>query len=269
MKRTTYIIIGILVSALVLMAAMITWFMLADNSLQKRKAGIVFSDQQKELELAGIRAVKMFVTQPETNIKTVDVYGDMTVKPLKAGEKARISYPESEFLNVIRKDDTLYIQFDLVRHKVPEKLIDRDWLPFYNVHFNLKVDSTFSSINNEVNSLDMNMRNLKLDSLSIYASHSQLNVDTCHIRAFNVSGDGFRFKGTGSVMRDFYLDMDGMWNCQFSNCTIDTEFLTGSGKHRNNLQPGECKRVVWTPKEEGGELVVTLSEKGTILIQDE
>ena len=48
--------------------------------------------------------------------------------------------------------------------------------------------------------------------------------------------------------------MDGVWRWTFENTEVGTEYLSGSNQHSNDLQKGECKRVVWTPLTEDARL---------------
>lgn len=56
--------------------------------------------------------------------------------------------------------------------------------------------------------------------------------------------------------------MDGVWRWTFENTEVGTEYLSGSNQHSNDLQKGECKRVVWTPLTEDARLQVNVRESG-------
>ena len=78
------------------------------------------------------------------------------------------------------------------------------------------------------------------------------------------------FNAHQSIIPYLYLDLDGVRNWGVHECTIGTEHLTGSETyHRNELQKGECKKMIWTPKKEDAVLHVRMKEKGCLVLQDE
>ena len=77
------------------------------------------------------------------------------------------------------------------------------------------------------------------------------------------------FNAHQSIIPHFYLDLDGVRNWGVHESVIGTEHLTGSGVYHNNLQRGECKKMIWTPKKEDAELRLTIREKGSLILQEE
>ncbi|WP_290081411.1 hypothetical protein [Bacteroides acidifaciens] len=75
-----------------------------------------------------------------------------------------------------------------------------------------------------------------------------------------------RFKAKDGKIENFYLNLNSIWRWNFENCEIGTEYLRGSNFHRNSLQVGECKRVVWTPLNEKAQLQVTFRERAEIIV---
>ena len=65
------------------------------------------------------------------------------------------------------------------------------------------------------------------------------------------------------------MNLDGVWKWTFENTEVGTEYLSGSDRHSNNLQKGECKRVVWTPLTGDARLQVNVREKAAITITPE
>lgn len=82
-------------------------------------------------------------------------------------------------------------------------------------------------------------------------------------------GIDWSFVQENSIIENFYLNLDGVWKWTFENTEVGTEYLSGSDRHSNNLQKGECKRVVWTPLTGDARLQVNVREKAAITITPE
>lgn len=264
MKRTTYILLGILVSGLVVIIAGIV---ILSMTVGQTKYGISFYGERIEQELSGVRAVRVFVNKGEVSkSKRILMTGEMNVTASSVPGKGRISYPKSECLNVTQKEDTLFVEFDFNAHSIPPKYQDDKWLFVNDVCMDLVMDSTLNSIVTDADNLKLNLKNIRADSLLVRAYQQTVLLDSCQFRSFDFGGFSFDFHAKNSKIENYYLNLDGVRNWTFENTEIGTEYLTGSGKHFNDLQKGECRRVIWTPGYKGADLKITLREKAEIAI---
>lgn len=265
MKRTTYILIGMLIAVLVLMVGGILY--ISTQGTDADLYTLPVSDKMEKTEFPGIRAVKLYTDDS----RSIGLQGaHLNVVPASDGQ-VRLSYPECDYLKVSRDADTLVICLDLSNYKFPDG--GKDYiLPTLRVdglQLTLEADADLTFLSNRIGGMNTRIRGMQSDSLTIYSRGGEIRLDSCHIRALNVDGWYLAFNANQSTIRHLYLDLDGINNWTVNQCTIDTEHLTGSGKHRNQLGKGECRQVVWTPKEEDASLSVVLSEKSTFMLQPE
>lgn len=262
MKRTTYILIGLLISVLVLMVAGILY--ISTQGTGTDLYTLTMPDKTVKTEFAGIRAVKLYASgSPRMWLDGAC----LDVLPSSDG-KIRLSSPESDYLKVSRDADTLVICLDLTNYEFPKQ--KNGILPALqanNMQLVIEADANLTYLSNFIQGMHIKIRGLQSDSLTTYTKGKGLQLDSCHIHTLRVDGNNTSFVANKSTVSQLYLDLDGIYNWSVHECTVDTEHLTGSGKHHNNLQKGECRQVVWTPKEEGAELSVTFSEEGRLVLE--
>lgn len=267
MKCTTYIFIGLLVSGLIVIVATIIFIFMSGKPYQEN--GVFLGNEQMEMDLNGVHVIKVFTSQDGVSeAKRVFVSGEMKIESPASSRKEQISYPKGEYLNVIQKNDTLLMKLDFSVNNMQKKYRDRDYLFATGFDVNLTVDSLVS-IFADVEGLKLNLKGLETDSLFVCGNRYNILLDSCQLRSFDIPGNGLEFHAKDSKIENFYLNLDGVWRWTFENTEVGTEYLSGSNRHSNDLQKGECKRVVWTPLTENARLQVNVREKAEITITPE
>lgn len=265
MKRTTYILIGMLISLLVLMVGGTLY--ISTQGTDRDIYTLPVSDKMEKSEFPGIRAVKLYTDDS----RSIGLHGaHLNVVPASDGQ-VRLSYPESDYLKVSRDADTLVICLDLSNYDFPGRKKDYilPTLQVEGLQLTLETGAGLTFLSNRIGGMNTKIKRMQADSLTTYSIGGEMCLDSCHIRALNVDGWAIAFNANQSAIRHLYLDLDGVHKWTVDQCAIDTEHLTGRGNHRNQLQKGECRQVVWTPKEEDASLSVVLSEKSTFMLQPE
>lgn len=265
MKRTTYILIGLIVSGLIVIVVSIALVATTEKSY-KQNGLFVGGDERVEMNLDNVHTVKMFINRDKDGENGwFYVNGDVTVtSPSTAGER-KIVYPKNQYLKVSQVNDTLLMELDFSNGNIPAKFLDRDNIYAVGMDVQLSVDS-LNSLLFYTNGLKMNLKKVKMDSLFVHALHQEVLLDSCQFRSFSIDGSDLRFKAKDSKMENFYLNLDSTWDWKIENCEIDTEHLRGSRTHYNTLQAGECKRVVWTPMGKDAQLQMFLREKTEVIV---
>lgn len=265
MKRTTYILIGTLVSVLIVLVGGVLYIstIKPDRSLYT----LTLPDKMAQAEMNGVRAVKLYAS----DLREVWLAGACVNLVPSGDEKIRVTYPESDYLKVTQQGDTLIVCLDLSSYNLPKQ---RDKhilsaLQASSLQLTIEADANLAFISNTIPGMRTHMGGLQLDSLSTYTKGEKLQLDSCSVQVLRAGGDNTSFVANKSTISHLYLDLDFLNNWQVNNCVVDTEHLTGSGSHRNHLQKGECRQMIWTPKQENAELVVTMSEKGCLTLQPE
>lgn len=266
MKRTTYILIGILISGLLIIVGGMYWFSLTGGGQNGR--GITFPAVSKKMDLTGIRVVKIYAMQAETAPQgEITVIGSLSVTPAVGSVKSSISYPDTKHLHVTQKEDTLLLELNFNLYDLSKQVKDHSSFLVNNLFLNLVADSTLTYIYSEIPSLGIASKNLALDSLTV-RSCGLVQLDSCVIGTFDLAGNKARFEANDSRINDFYVDLDAVRSRDFEGCMVDTEHLTGgSYRHTVNLQKDGCRQVLWTPKDEDAKLVVTFTQKASMSLQ--
>lgn len=266
MKRTTKILIGMLVSGLiVIIVSALALSMFGDK---RERNGISLNGEQVEMELGKVRAVRVSVSQDDANkYRRILVNGGITVTSSPVEGKGKISYAKNEYLNVVQRDDTLFVELVLNTH-IPKQQQD-EWLFLDDFNMNLAIDDTaLNSIVMNADNTKLTIRDIKTDSLFVHVSHQEVLLDSCEFRSFGIGGSEFSFHAKNSKIENYYLHMNGVRSWTFENSEIDTEFLFGHGRHSNELQKGECRRIVWNPCSEDASLNISVREKTEIEIDN-
>lgn len=264
MKRTTYLLIGVLLSVLMLVIAGVFYV-----TFQKSESNLynpTFSDQLVTTDFDSIRFVKVY----GNNTRPLHLDGVMTLTPSTDG-KTRFSHSASDYVKVSRDVDTLFVCFDFTKWELPEQK-KAYLLPSLNIQglrLILETDANLVYLNSAVWGLALEANGLQADTLSISTNGGEVRLDSCRISALNLAGTNMSFKVHHSAFTDLYLDLDCVWRWSVDSCQVVTEHLAGSGKHHNTLQKGECERVLWTPKVAGAELTMTFQEKGCLVLKEE
>lgn len=264
MKRTTYILIGLFISGLVLIVTVIVLIAIAG---EKRVRGdISLEGERQTMNLEGVHVLKMFISQEGVPVtKRIITTGKMIITSPSGTEKNNVSYPQSKYVKIAQKEDTLLIELDMSQSNVPEKLQQEDFVFLNGLDIRLAADS-LSAISTYAENMAVELKKMDMDSLLVSVFHQNVSLDSCKFRSFDISGYGLEFTAKDSEIEDFYLNLDGVRQWKFNNSKIDTEYLTGSRRHSNDLQKGECRRVVWTPMNKDASLAVTLREKAEIIV---
>ena len=243
MKRTTYIFIGLLVSGLIVIVATIIFIFMSGKPYQED--GAFLGNEQVKMDLNGVHVIKVFTSQDGVSeARRVFISGEMKIGSTAASSgKELVSYPKGDYLNVTQKNDTLFMKLDLNVNNIPEKYRDRG--------------------------LKLNLIGIETDSLFVRGNRYNISLDSCRLGSCDIQGNGLDFHAKDSKIENFYLNLDGVWRWTFENTEVGTEYLSGSNQHSNDLQKGECKRVVWTPLTEDARLQVNVREKAEITITPE
>lgn len=268
MKRTTYILIGLLIAGLVVIMA--TIIAVSFSGEDNRADTLMLDGEQVEMKMDGVHAVKIFVTQGEVvKPRHIMMSGKLTVtNPLEAG-KELFSYPKNQHLKVNQKNDTLFVELDFNEYSIPDTFKHKDWIPVIGLDLHLAVDTTFTSIVSEVEGVNLNLKSMRADSLSVRIDRQSVLLDSCQFRSFDVEGNRLNFKAMNSKIENFYLNLDDVRKWTFDNTEVGTQYLSGHGRQSNDLQKGECRRVVWTPLDKDARLQLNIREKAEINIMPE
>ena len=108
MKRTTYIIIGLFVLGLLLIPVL-----LRTPAGEKVARRLSMEGERTEIEMAGIRHVKIVEKLGKIDKDGIGIAGQLDVQASPALGKSIFAYPKSKYLNVTQEGDCLLIEVDM------------------------------------------------------------------------------------------------------------------------------------------------------------
>ena len=273
MKRTTYIIFGMLLTGLVVVCAGIFY-----ASMQVTGWDNIFLDikgekkavQLPECKVIQMVAVRNIITTGEGEEKGIRMpaFGELPLKitPAEAGQ-GTFTYASGmdEFMTMNSVGDTLRIVFDFPNDKLEKKYQDLYWLNLRSEEMTIALPNHVQFLQTSLEAQKMTVEGLTHDSLSLMVQ-DYATINDCNFRALTVQNGAWLFN-TGKA-DNLYLHLNGIrsWNVNASSFHVDTEYLYAHGNQKCTLEKGECRQVVWMPQSEGASLNIKLKEAATVVV---
>ena len=152
MKRTTYIIIGLFVLGLLLIPVL-----LRTPAGEKVARRLSMEGERTEIEMAGIRHVKIVEKLGKIDKDGIGIAGQLDVQASPALGKSIFAYPKSKYLNVTQEGDCLLIEVDMDNEglsQIVQSLDKGRILILDGLNLELKADFTLLSIENRAVRVD-------------------------------------------------------------------------------------------------------------------
>lgn len=272
MKRTTYIIFGIMLAGLLAMCGIIFYISLYTTEWEETFMEI--KGERQAVVLPPCRVVKL--TQPRTvwrrkskgiveAERTVSFRkAPLTVVPADSLQGSlSLAGDMVPFVSVTAAGDTAFITFDIPAEKVEKRFRNANWLKIKLEMMQLNIPEGVQAVLVAVEDMQTDFRGFCRDTLAFKVRDCAV-VEDCRIASLSAQAQTLRFN-SGEV-RNLHLNLDGIadWRVNVDSFRIDTEHLTGSRRHRNMLHRGECRRVLWTPKNKDASLDVKLNQAARI-----
>lgn len=260
MKRTTYIMAGMLLAGLVVIAGCL--FYMSAHGTDVRNDSLNITGEMKTMKLSDYKIVQVSLKQDKSGEDrwiAVD-QGEFIVQPADS-LAGNITYPDGldKYMSVQNNGDTLNIVLNFSTDKLEEQFRNRQWFSVNTGKIMLSIPSTVEDVMVKVNELTTVFKDISRDSLAFNIKNSAI-VENCRFRSLNAKAGDLSLQ-SGEV-QDLYLNLDyvSRWSVKVDSFKIDTEHLSGSGKHHNQLQKGECRQVLWTPLTDGASLNIELNQ---------
>ncbi len=255
---------GLIGSGLIMIVA---FFVLVFLLAQPRERDKLFvGGEPAEMNMDGIRVVKVSVRQSDDK-NHVYILGEMTLaNAAAAGGERKAVYPKNDYLKVSRTKDTLLLELDFTTPNLPEQQQTKSYIYTDGLAVQIYAD-TLTSILCPTDGLDLKLKQLATDSISICGGYQDIVLDSCRLHYLSIDGKRVSFEAKKSEIDNLHLNLDRINRWSLDSCKIDTEYLRGSGHHRNHLQTGECRKVMWVPAGENARLELTFPQKSSISVE--
>ena len=248
MKRTTYIIIGMLFAGAILVIGTLTSIF---------STGITW--EESFLDIKGERTSKQM---PECRV--VHLMSKVEAKDL---EERYVSFDQTTLkigpTDSLTAGDTLQIYFSFPTDKLAPQYQKMKWLRVRSEAIQMNIPQGVEEIISENYNMHTQFADLSRDSLAFKTQGTTI-INDCQIKSLSAKAPTLHFQ-SGQV-DSLYLNLDFIteWTVDSDSFHIDTEHLSGSYEPNCYLQKNECRQVLWTPLSGKAQLHIKLKEKARI-----
>lgn len=279
MKRTTYIILGVLLALLAGMSATIIYWGTHSGSASDMTVRLEGEERVRPLPACKVirfRMDRMLHKQggnDELNyyLAVNNIRLKVTSADTATGSFFYVADIE-EFMDFQSQGDTLDIVFRFPPEKLKKKMPQGKIPSYFNLQaepLELRLPESVEYLKGEVFDA-VELQDLQRDSLFIdfFDGPATVSVQNSHFRALSALSRQLRLN-SGSVDR-LYLNLDELYSFEVTTDSfrIDTEYLSGSRNVDFQADPQECRRILWNPLSEKAKLNLKMKNPSEILLRE-
>lgn len=279
MKRTTYVILGVLLALLAGMSATIIYWGTHSGSASDMAVRLEGEERMRPLPACKVirfRMDRMLHKQggnDELNyyLAVNNIRLKVTSADTAAGSFFYVADIE-EFMNFQSQGDTLDIVFSFPPEKLKKKMPQGKIPSYFNLQaepLELRLPESVEYLKGEVFDV-VELQDLQRDSLFIdfFDGPAMVSVQNSHFRALSALSRQLCLN-SGSVDR-LYLNLDGLYSfkVETDSFRIDTEYLSGSRNVDFQADPQECRRILWNPLSKNAKLNLKMKNPSEILLRE-
>lgn len=279
MKRTTYIILGVLLALLAGMSATIIYWGTHSGSVSDMTIRLEGEERMRPLPVCKVIRFQMDKTLYKYDGKNDFHYyftlnnAHLIVTPADTATGS-FSYAADmeEFMSFKAHGDTLDVVFSFPPEELQKRMPEGKIVPSFILRtspFSLRLPESVERLNGEM-LYAVELQDLKRDSLAIDFSDSPATVfvQNSRFRALSVLARQLDLI-SGSVDH-LYLNLDELYSFEVKTDSfrIDTEYLSGSRNADFQADPQECRRILWNPLSKETKLNLKMKNPSEILLRD-
>lgn len=279
MKRTTYVILGVLLALLAGMSATIIYWGTHSGSASDMTVRLEGEERMRPLPACKVirfRMDRMLHKQggnDELNyyLAVNNIRLKVTSADTAAGSFFYVADIE-EFMDFQSQGDTLDIVFSFPPEKLKKKMPQGKIPSYFNLQaepLELRLPESVEYLKGEVFDA-VELQDLQRDSLFIdfFDGPATVSVQNSHFRALSALSRQLCLN-SGSVDR-LYLNLDGLYNfkVETDSFRINTEYLSGSRNVDFQADPQECRRILWNPLSKNAKLNLKMKNPSEILLHE-
>lgn len=277
MKRTTYIIFGMLLAGLVVICGGV--FYGSMNTMKWEDTVLNVDGEIKTVQLPECKVVKLVMNreliernEPEGRINVLKIISlndvHLTINPTSAAAGS-FTYASDmdKYMTMNTVGDTLRIVFDFWGNEELTKKMKNMY--YLNIHSAEMTLSLPADVQNVASNLDCNKTVLKdfdRDALSFDIT-GRVEVENCRINALYAYNGNINFRSGEVKDLHLYLDFIKKWSANAETFHIDTEYLYATYNKKCTLEKGESRQVVWKPLSEKASLNIELKEAARVVVE--
>lgn len=282
MKRTTYVILGVLLALLAGMSATIIYWGTHSGSVSDMTIRLEGEERMRPLPVCKVIRFQMDKTLYKYDGKNDFHYyftlnnAHLIVTPADTATGS-FSYAADmeEFMSFKAHGDILDVVFSFPPEELQKRMPEGKIVPSFILRtspFSLRLPESVECLNGEM-LYAVELQDLQRDSLAIDFSDSPATVfvQNSRFRALSVLARQLRLS-SGSV-ESLHLNLDKLYRSngfevETDSFHIDTEYLSGSRNADFQADPQECRRILWNPLSEKAKLNLKMKNPSEILLRD-
>lgn len=279
MKRTTYIILGVLLALLAGMSATIIYWGTHSGSVSDMTIRLEGEERMRPLPVCKVIRFQMDKTLYKYDGKNDFHYyftlnnAHLIVTPADTATGS-FSYAADmeKFMSFKAHGDTLDVVFSFPPEELQKRMPEGKIVPSFILRtspFSLRLPESVECLNGEM-LYAVELQDLQRDSLAIDFSESPATVfvQNSRFRALSVLARQLDLV-SGSVDH-LYLNLDELYSFEVKTDSfrIDTEYLSGSRNADFQVDPQECRRILWNPLSKETKLNLKMKNPSEILLRD-
>ena len=279
MKRTTYIILGVLLALLAGMSTTIIYWGTHSGSASDMTVRLEGEERVRPLPACkGIRFRMDRMLHKQGGNDELNYYlavNNIRLKVTSADTAAGSFFYVAdieEFMDFQSQGDTLDIVFSFPPEKLKKKMPQGEIPSYFNLQaepLELRLPESVEYLKGEVFDA-VELQDLQRDSLAIDFSDGPATVfvQNSHFRALSALSRQLCLN-SGSVDH-LYLNLDELYSFEVKTDSfrIDTEYLSGSKNVDFQADPQECRRILWNPLSEKAKLNLKMKNPSEILLRE-
>lgn len=264
MKRTTYIMIALLVAGLLLTSGFAFYLTLETPSPKRTELGESGMEQVRPLPVC--KSVRLVLE--EIGERPVVMPLEICPADSAGGSLSYVSGMENCMKVEALEDSTLLLSFNFSEDSFPAALASASDGRVYTLSsMRLKLPDAVKAVSIDMPCADVSFRGIGRDTFSI-RTQSPTKLEECMFDMLSVSGNGLELRSGRAEHLHVDLDETYNWQVHVGAFHIGTEHLFGSNSHACVWQKGESKELLWEPKTDYAKLNVMLEEASRIVKEE-
>lgn len=265
MKRTTYIIIGMLFAGAILVIGTLT--SIFSTGITWEESFLDIKGERTSKQMPECRVVHLMSKVEAKDLEERYVSFDQTTLKIGPTDSLTGSLTYTSELNNYMEwktaGDTLQIYFSFPTDKLAPQYQKMKWLRVRSEAIQMNIPQGVEEIISENYNMHTQFADLSRDSLAFKTQGTTI-INDCQIKFLSAKAPTLHFQ-SGQV-DSLYLNLDFIteWTVDSDSFHIDTEHLSGSYEPNCYLQKNECRQVRWTPLSGKAQLHIKLKEKARI-----
>lgn len=273
MKRTTYIILGMLLAGLFVVCGSV--FYASTLMVEREVMPLTVGGDIKKVGLPPCKVIEIEATETLLKSKAgeeirvrVPVADNIPLKVIQAASEGSFTYASGmdEFMTMKSSGDTLRIVLDFPDEKLEERFQKLHRLRFHSTEMVLALPDAVVALDNRLRSQKTEIEGLNRDSLSLMVQANAV-INRCNFRSLTVRKGAWVFESGKVDNLHLHLDFVNNWRVEVDSFHIDTEYLYATNKQWCVLEKDECSKAVWIPQSKEAVLNVDLKSGATMVLK--